>query len=205
MHQFFFWSSLCVTLQGFAARSNTGKALIGSTRCSQAGGHGSKKWLWIHNGGQCCWPESLLSEDKSCHSLVYFLLISSSYYAVFLIYFGKVVLTVSWTWAKRPNVKTKAHCYHWVLIWSNTKTIINSIQMVHTLYLHASSLCSSAHVLCLNLHHSGWLRRAAGVSGARQTVVPGGDRELGGGLREAETSRCLHTGGEVRWLDPSAE
>ncbi len=35
------------------------------------------------------------------------------------------------------------------------------------------------------------------MSGAGQTVVPGGDRELGGGLREAEPSRRLHTGGQV--------
>lgn len=43
------------------------------------------------------------------------------------------------------------------------------------------------------------------MSGARQAVVPGGDRELGRRLREAEPPRRLYTGGEVHGLDPSAD
>lgn len=43
------------------------------------------------------------------------------------------------------------------------------------------------------------------MSGARQTLVPGRDRELGRGLRAAEAPGRLHTGGEVHGLDPPAD
>ena len=71
------------------------------------------------------------------------------------------------------------------------------------LYVHVFFL--SECVLLRMCVPSGWLGRSVGVSGARQAVVPGGDRELGRGLCEAEPSRCVHTGGEVHWLDPPAD
>lgn len=43
------------------------------------------------------------------------------------------------------------------------------------------------------------------MSGAGQAVVPGGDRELGRGLCEAEPARRLHTGGQVHRLDSTAD
>lgn len=52
---------------------------------------------------------------------------------------------------------------------------------------------------------SGWLWGSISVSGARQAVVPGGNRELGWGLCQAEPPRRLHTGGQIHRLDSSAD
>lgn len=58
-------------------------------------------------------------------------------------------------------------------------------------------LCTSVPV--------GWLRRSVGVSRTWQKVVPSRNCELGWRLRSAEPSRRLHTGGQVHWLDSSAD